>query len=180
MESTKVKLASMAVALALCGSVYADDVNRTPGAVVDDAAITAGLKSKLIGDKETKARQINVETRNGVVQLNGFVDTTAARTEAEKIALSTDGVKKVENNLQVRTADRSGGVVVDDAGITMKVDTALAADKRTSALRIDVETKAGEVQLSGFAKTAAEKAAAEEVAKAVSGVRMVSNKIAVR
>jgi len=180
MQAMKFKLASAATILALCGGAYADDTNRTPGAVLDDAAITASVKTKLIADEDTKAHQINVDTRNGVVQLNGFVDTGTARSEAERIARAADGVTKVENNLQVRTADRSSGAMADDAGLTMKVDAALAADKRTSALRVDVESREGEVQLSGTAKSAAEKAAAEEVAKSVNGVRTVSNKIDIR
>lgn len=180
MRSTNSKLASAVAALAICGAAFAGDTNRDASAVIDDASITAGVKTKLIGDNDTKARQINVETRNGVVQLNGFVDTTAARTQAEQIAQAEKGVTRVENNLEVRTGDRTGGAVVDDAAITMKVDTALATDKRTSALRVDVETNAGDVQLSGFAKNASEKAAAAEVAKGVEGVRTVSNKIDLR
>ena len=84
-------------------------------------------------------------------------------------------VTKVHNNLEVRTAERSAGEVLDDAGITAKVDAALAADSRTSALRIDIETHEGEVQLSGFAKSKLEKSAAEEVAGKVKGVRKVTN-----
>lgn len=180
MRSTNSKLASAVAALAICGAAFADDTSRSAGAVMDDASITAGVKTKLVGDDATKAYQINVETRNGVVQLNGFVDSSAARTQAEQIAKAAKGVTRVENNLEVRAAERSGGGMVDDAAITMKVDAALAADKRTSALRVDVETNGGEVQLSGFAKNAGEKSAAEEVAKGVDGVRTVSNKIDLR
>ncbi|MEO8445816.1 MAG: BON domain-containing protein [Gammaproteobacteria bacterium] len=153
---------------------------RTAGVVMDDAAITASVKTKLTLDKDTKARQINVETQKGIVQLNGFVDSSAARSEAEKIAAGTDGVKQVRNNLEVRSADRSAGEVIDDAMITGKVEAALAADKRTSALRVDVETHGGEVQLSGFAKNQAEKDAAVAVTRAVAGVRTVKNALDVR
>jgi hyperosmotically inducible protein len=71
-------------------------------------------------------------------------------------------------------------VVIDDATLTAKVDSALAADARTSALRLNVATREGEVQLSGFAESAAEKDAAVEVARRVSGVRTVRNDIDVR
>lgn len=175
MQSTRMTIIGLA-AFALAGAASAADVPaRSAGQTMDDAAITASVKTKLIGDKDTKARQINVETSRGVVQLNGFVDSTAARNEAERVAASTDGVTKVHNNLEVRTADRSAGEVLDDAGITAKVDAALAADSRTSALRIDIETHEGEVQLSGFAKSKSEKSAAEEVAGKVKGVRKVTN-----
>jgi len=181
MTRIKMSLAAMGAVMALSGSAFAaDSAPRTAGVVLDDAAITASVKTKLTLEKDTKARQINVETQKGIVQLNGFVDSNEARSEAEKIAAATDGVKQVRNNLEVRGADRAAGVVADDAMITGKVEAALVADKRTSAMRVDIETHAGEVQLSGFAKTQAEKTAAVEVAKGVDGVRVVKNAIDVR
>lgn len=99
---------------------------------------------------------------------------------AETIAANTDGVTTVHNNLVVRSPDRAVGVVIDDAVITGKVDAALVADKRTSAMRVDIETHDGEVQLSGFAKSQAEKDAAVDVARAVAGVRTVKNAIDIR
>jgi hyperosmotically inducible protein len=60
------------------------------------------------------------------------------------------------------------------------VDAALLADSRTSGLRLDVAVRQGEVQLSGFAKSIAEKSAAESVARSVKGVRSVRNAIDVR
>src|SRR4051812_11352411 len=44
---------------------------RTAGTVVDDSAITMKVKAALAGDSRTKAHQVNVETRDGVVQLSG-------------------------------------------------------------------------------------------------------------
>jgi len=181
MKTIKMSLATLGAVIVLTGSAWAtESAPRTAGVVIDDAAITASVKTKLTMDKETKARQINVETQKGIVQLNGFVDSAAARTEAEKLASAVDGVKQVRNNLEVRSADRAAGVVVDDAMVTGKVEAALVADKRTSALRVDIETNDGEVQLSGFAKSEAEKSAAVEVAKGVAGVRTVKNDIDVR
>jgi len=173
-----------ALTLLLAASVFTGSANadetRSVAITAEDAKITAVLKSELIADKQTKARQINVETRNGVVQLNGFIDSPAAKVEAGRIAASANGVKSVKNNLQVRTDDRSAGTVMDDAGITAKVNAALAGDSRTSALRIDVEAHDGEVQLSGFAKNAAEKTAAAELAAKVAGVKSVKNSLSIR
>lgn len=177
---TKLLVAASAAA-AFTGTAFASDTApRSSGQVVDDAAITASVKTRLIGDSDTKAYQINVETSNGVVQLNGFVDNAAAKAEAERLASSADGVREVRNNLEIRTANRPAGEVLDDAALTAKVDAALAADSRTSALRIDVATREGEVQLSGYAKSKAEKSAATEVARKVAGVASVRNDIDVR
>ena len=66
--------------------------SRTPGQVVDDTAITAKVKSQLIGDPATKARHIDVTTRGGVVSLTGQVDSSDERVRAVQIARNTKGV----------------------------------------------------------------------------------------
>ena len=181
MNSIKMSLITVGAAITLAGAAWAaDSAPRTAGVVMDDAAITASIKTQLTVEKDTKARQINVETQKGIVQLNGFVDSSDARAEAAKIAAGTDGVKQVRNNLEVRSADRAPGVVADDAMITGKVEAALVADKRTSAMRVDIETHDGEVQLSGYAKSQAEMDAAVDVARAVAGVRTVKSVIDLR
>jgi osmotically-inducible protein OsmY len=81
----------------------------------------------------------------------------------------------------VTSGRESGGDYVDDAGITTKVKTQLAADVGlTPANQIHVETYQNVVQLSGFVDTAAHKAEAESVARGVEGVRDVQNKITVQ
>lgn len=79
------------------------------------------------------------------------------------------------------TRDQSTvGEYVDDATITARVKAKFADDKAVSAMAINVETLRGNVQLSGFSKTAAERARAGELARQVKGVKSVSNNIAVR
>jgi hyperosmotically inducible periplasmic protein len=76
--------------------------NRTAGEVVDDAMITGKVKAALIGDSRTKAYQINVETKEGIVELGGFVDTAAAKTAASEVARNVSGVKRVRNDLELK------------------------------------------------------------------------------
>jgi hyperosmotically inducible periplasmic protein len=75
---------------------------------------------------------------------------------------------------------QSVGTYVDDATLTTRVKAKFAEDPAVSALAISVETFKGLVQLSGFAKSGEEKAAAERLARAVSGVSGVKNDIVVR
>jgi hyperosmotically inducible protein len=77
--------------------------SRTAGEVVDDGVLTTKVKAALVADPRTKAREINVETRDGVVQLNGFVDDQATMTAAVAIARGIDGVREVRSGLQVKT-----------------------------------------------------------------------------
>jgi hyperosmotically inducible protein len=75
---------------------------RTAGESIDDGMITAKVKAALIGDSRTKAHQIDVTTREGIVQLGGFVDSASAKSAAAEVAESVDGVRSVQNGLNVR------------------------------------------------------------------------------
>jgi hyperosmotically inducible protein len=72
------------------------------------------------------------------------------------------------------------GAYMDDAGITTAVKAKMAEDKTVSATAISVETLNGTVQLSGFAKSQAEKNQAESIARNTKHVRDVRNSIVVR
>jgi len=74
---------------------------------------------------------------------------------------------------------KSAGEVIDDSVITTRVKAELARDSRTSALRTNVETFRGKVQLNGFAASAEEKAEATRVARGVPGVQSVDNNLKV-
>jgi hyperosmotically inducible protein len=77
--------------------------NQSASKQIDDAAITAEVKTKLAADPEVAAHNIDVDTLNGVVTLSGIVDSAAERDEAAKLARNTDHVKRVVNNLQIKT-----------------------------------------------------------------------------
>ncbi|HBA55663.1 MAG TPA: transporter [Syntrophorhabdus aromaticivorans] len=75
---------------------------ESTGEFVDDSVITTKVKSLLAGDDFLKSFQISVETRKGVVQLSGFVDSQDAVSKAGQIAWSVKGVKSVKNSLIVK------------------------------------------------------------------------------
>ena len=72
------------------------------GQNVDDAAITTAVKSKLAADvRLSTITSIGVETENGVVTLDGAVESDAIKAAAEDTAQSVDGVLRVSNQLRV-------------------------------------------------------------------------------
>jgi hyperosmotically inducible protein len=73
------------------------------GEMIDDKAITANVKSKLADDPVVKARDIDVDTIEGVVTLTGKVQTWSERSLAQQIAQETHGVRAVKNRLEVAT-----------------------------------------------------------------------------
>jgi hyperosmotically inducible protein len=165
------------MAMMACASTR---TQKSAGEQVDDSVTTGRVKAALIADPVTKAHQIDVEVFKGTVQLNGYVDSAASKTRATEVAKATRGVQQVNNNLAVRTADRSAEAVVDDGAITTKVKAALAGDARTKAHQVNVETHEGVVQLSGFVDNAEAKSTATELARAVENVRSVNNQIDVK
>jgi osmotically-inducible protein OsmY len=72
------------------------------GEVVDDSVITTKIKTLLAEDEFLKSFQISVETRKGVVELSGFVDTQKSKDRAGQIARGVGGVKSVRNALIVK------------------------------------------------------------------------------
>jgi hyperosmotically inducible protein len=72
------------------------------GTKLDDTVMTSKVKAALMDDNEVKSMQINVETRNGVTQLAGFVTNEAMRERAGKVAAGVSGMKQLENVLVVK------------------------------------------------------------------------------
>lgn len=66
-----------------------------------------------------------------------------------------------------------------DMGITAKVNAALVADDQLKATRINVDTRDGQVTLSGQAPDAASRERATMLAAAVEGVRQVNNQLVI-
>lgn len=77
------------------------DGKRDFGTWVDDATTTAGVKSRLIRNPNTKGLQIDVDTNEDVVTLSGRVASAEERELAEQIALQGRDVAEVRNNLVV-------------------------------------------------------------------------------
>ncbi len=72
------------------------------GQAIDDATITAAIKSKYLLDDTLKGLQISVDTKQGVVTLTGTVQNDAAKELATQIAQGTEGVVRVDNQLTIQ------------------------------------------------------------------------------
>jgi osmotically-inducible protein OsmY len=92
-------VALVASALAACAG---SPTKKSTGELIDDTAITTKVKSRLIGDKDVSALDVQVETFKGTVQLSGFVGSERERERAAELARSVDGVKEVKNDLRLK------------------------------------------------------------------------------
>jgi len=68
---------------------------------VKDTYITTKVKAELAADHATNARDIHVETVDGVVTLSGVVRSDAEKDRAEQDAMRIKGVAKVHNDIKV-------------------------------------------------------------------------------
>jgi hyperosmotically inducible periplasmic protein len=97
---------ALSFSLAACSPAERDDVQEsaeralsTTEAHVEDAAVTAAVKAKLLADQTVSGMMIDVDTSNGVVTLTGTVTSEAARATAIELARTTGGVTRVEDKL---------------------------------------------------------------------------------
>jgi hypothetical protein len=83
------------------GETVAEGANQVQRAATD-AGLTAKIKSKMALDDTVKAINIDVDTSNGVVTLNGFVPNEQVRDRAVQLARETEGVVSVDDRLMIR------------------------------------------------------------------------------
>jgi len=167
-----------------------------------DAWITTQVKSKLVGDREIRARDIDVDTHDGVVILKGTVLNEPLRQLAVVLAKRTDGVKQVVDQLQVQVAappevqanrGTAGAVATngsaganapftidnDDARIATAIESKYFQDDRIKARHIEVTSHAGVVTLRGDVADDTERAQALLLARTTNGVTRVEDNLSV-
>ncbi|MCC9597695.1 BON domain-containing protein [Rubrivivax sp. JA1055] len=79
------------------------NASERAGAAIDDATVTARVNAELAKDPDLSALRIDVDTESGRVVLKGSAPDVAARERATQIAARVDGVKGVDNRLEVKS-----------------------------------------------------------------------------
>ena len=108
------------------------------------------------------------------------IDNAVEKTEQA----AQDAKQKMESAAQEagqasRNATADAAALMDDAGITAKVNAGLAQDPDLSAIKIDVDTRAGVVTLNGPVKSEQARDRASQIAQAVPGVTSVVNNLTI-
>ncbi|HBG29480.1 MAG TPA: hypothetical protein DDW98_02440 [Gammaproteobacteria bacterium] len=184
---------TLMVGLAACSSFVmvpaAMAAERSATERVDDAAITAQVKTRLLANEVTRSININVDTKAGVVTLRGTAPNETAKEKAEEVAHGVEGVQAVANaliigdssmNPQTATAKAKDAAVegeqmAGDAWITTKVKAQLLADDEVKGFDINVSTKSGVVTLAGLLPSEAMRDKAVRITKGVKGVKKVNS-----
>ena len=77
---------------------------RTAGEKIDDASITAQVKTALLTHRSTSSIKTKVETLNGEVTLTGIAKNAAEKSLVTKLVTDIQGVTSVKNQMTVEEA----------------------------------------------------------------------------
>lgn len=141
-----------------------------------DMWLTTKAKIALLTTDGVSITGVNVDTVNGSVTLHGKVKTQAEKEKATLAVRSVDGVKGVNNLLQVVPDAFKAAVKANDATIKDGVEIALKSDKSVEGVKV-ASVNNGVVLLSGKTPTLSEKLRAIEIAWNVGGVSRVASEI---
>ena len=117
------------------------------------------------------------DNRSAGQKVDAAVATVEQKAAEVKADVSTAG-QNAKESMAEATAKASNGV--KDVAITAAINAELARDKDLSALRINVDTVAGKVALTGSAPDAMARDRATTLAKRVDGVVTVDNQLSLK
>ena len=173
------------------------------GGRLADGWLTTKIQAQFFADDDVKSRFINVSTRDGVVQLKGFVESDDARRQVLEIARNTDGVKEVDDRqlLIGRAAQEFGTTSLpdapspvpttgidstmaspapsDDAGVVSTIQSRYFLDPFIKLRHIEVQSMNGVVTLKGQIASEMERAQALMLARSAPGVLRVEDYLTV-
>jgi osmotically-inducible protein OsmY len=146
-----------------------------------DTATTAKVKAAFGLSKRVSAYDIGVSTNAGVVTLTGKAPSEDVKSLASEIARDTEGVKEVDNQIEVNPGAQptTESVRVEDLEIRSALLEAFARSPELGGKTINVKVENRIVTLTGAVDTTAQKNGAEQAARAIDGVAGVSNELTV-
>lgn len=149
-----------------------EEIRKREFEATSDQDIKEAVKDAFLYDPRVMSFNPNVQVKNGIVTLTGFVDNLKAKNAAERDARNVVGVWKVDNMLKVRVDDYPSDPIVKSS-----VENALRLNPLVESYEIDVLVRNGSVTLLGTVDNYQEKFEAEEIASTIYGVSQVKNKL---
>jgi len=147
---------------------------RTVGTQIDDATLSATVKTRLIEESDIPARKIDVDVLEGEVILTGVVDTREQKQKAVEIAGRVEGVRSVIDNLQVGI--KTIGDSFNDKVLVTRINKDLFLEPEIRSFNIDVDADRGVVTLTGIVDAPANKLRVLSIARETPGtIRVVDN-----
>jgi osmotically-inducible protein OsmY len=152
---------------------------RTIGHALDDTVIKATLDGRLAQQSPGLYLRISTTVVEGRVLLAGRVDTPEARLDATRVAWRVDGVRKVDNDIEV--SDLSGWLDgPSDLIMRTQLATILLADKTIKDVNYTTDVVHGVVYLMGVAQNKDELDRVVEHAQKLNGAKRVENYVVMK
>ena len=138
-----------------------------------DSWITAKVKLAMLADSRVSGFATDVDTNGGVVTLSGKVDEQTNKSAAEEVTRGIEGVKSVNNQLQVVPDAKRSQVNAADDKIEDGIKKAMDADAGLKGLGLSVDSNAGVVTLDGSVDTHDQLVNAAQAIRKIPGVKSV-------
>ncbi|MGE0126524.1 MAG: BON domain-containing protein [Blastocatellales bacterium] len=167
---------------------------------VDDAILTAKVKTQMTADGRVSPTRVNVDTLNSDVTLKGEVPTQQEKDAAEQAARSVEGVRSVSNQIVVNPAVAGAGLPTGEemkrqaekaiGGVGQEVKkeasealllgaiTARLAAAGYSNVKVGIEQ--GVATLRGEVASEKDRIAVEAIVEKIEGVKQINNQLTVR
>ncbi|MDB6018699.1 MAG: transporter [Pedosphaera sp.] len=100
--------ACLVTAVAVTGLTGCHTSGRTTGTYIDDRMVASRVKGALNDAPIYKFPNVDVNSFNGSVQLNGFVASPEQKQQAAQIASRVEGVRQLINNITVQPMSPTG------------------------------------------------------------------------
>lgn len=140
---------------------------------LSDTWVTAKVKLALLADSRISGFATDVDTNNGAVTLSGKVDSEENKNAANEVAKGIDGVKSVNNQIQVVPDAKRDQVNATDDKIEDAIGKAMETDANLTDVSLAAESNAGVVTLSGSVDTPDQLLKAAQSIRKIPGVKSV-------
>ena len=157
------------------------------GHTIEDAKVTASVKTALSLNRSLHPYSIEVSSENGLVTLRGRVDGEGRKSRAAAVAKDVPDVAGVLNQIQANPGavplpadERTLGQSLDERTLQMQVKLALSLNRDLKGSDIQVGVDRREVTLSGDVATSAQRDRALGTARDTSSVGSVVDRLRVR
>jgi osmotically-inducible protein OsmY len=152
------------------------------GQGLQDAKITASVRTALGLNRRLRPYTIKVDCEQGVVTLQGGVDGAELRARAEAVAAGVPGVTRVVNRLEIAPAAAAAAEPtlaekIGDKALEMRVKMALSLNRELKGSNIDVSAQRDQVVLSGDVQNESQRAGALLTARETASVATVFDRM---
>ncbi|WP_444995033.1 BON domain-containing protein [Aliikangiella sp. IMCC44359] len=181
----RLKKSLLPVIVATSLSLPAIAGDKVSDSAVKDAWLDGKLDTVVLLNKHLNPLKIETDVTNGIAVITGKVDTEVEKDLMTELAKSIDGIKGVENHLNISKSNarakskHKNSVINDitDASITTAISTKLLLNTEIDSTEIDVNTNNKIVTLNGNVKSEAERDLVYQIAKNTFEVSKVKNNL---